>query len=115
MKKLLILEDSDSLLRIWEIFFKSQACELVTCRNLESAYEAIRAHDQIDVFLCDYTIDGETSIPFCTAARAKFPQARIELVTGYDKQDIMGDIDEGLNLNYATKPVPMSFLSSLIK
>lgn len=115
MKKILILEDSESLLRIWEIFFKSQPCEFVTCRNLDAAYAQLEGSNHFDVFLCDYTIDGETSVEFCSDARKKFPTARIELVTGYDKEDIEEYIDDALNLNFSTKPVPMTFLSSLVK
>ena len=115
MKKILILEDSESLLKIWEIFFKTQACEFVSCSNLEAAFEALNTADHLDILLCDYTIHGETSLDFCKSAREKFPTARIELITGFDKDDIDAEIDDSLNLNFSTKPVPMAFLSSLIK
>lgn len=115
MKKILILEDSESLLKIWEIFFRTQNCEFFSCKTLGEAVAALHANDQIDIFLCDYTINGESSLDFCRAARDKFPEARIELITGFDKEDIDEDIEDSLKLNFSTKPVPMSFLSSLVK
>lgn len=115
MKKILILEDSDSLLKIWEIFFRTQSCEFYSCRTLEEAHQALEANSEINIFLCDYTIHGESSLDFCRAARAKFPGARIELITGFDKADFDEEIEDSLELNFSTKPVPISYLSSLIK
>ncbi len=115
MKKILILEDSESLLKIWEIFFRTQNCEFYSCKSLEEANSALEANGEIDIFLCDYTINGDSSIDFCRAARSKFPDARIELITGFDKDDIDEEIEDSLKLNFSTKPVPMSFLSSLLK
>lgn len=86
-KSMLVVDDVPEILQFFErvvALYRTRAVELVTTDRPADALELVGRRD-FDVVISDYRMPGVDGLRVLTAARARHPEGRRVLITGYNE------------------------------
>ncbi|MAU98498.1 MAG: response regulator [Fulvimarina sp.] len=87
MAKLLIAEDDTGVRLLVERALRLEGHEVIAVEDGELALEMLEAHDgAFDLLLSDIRMPAMTGIELAHAAAVRWPDLRIQLMTGYAEQ-----------------------------
>lgn len=117
-KYLVAVDDEDDLRFLFEHFFKKQ----IQSKQLElifrtSANECISALENIQgeiVLLSDICMPDMDGIELLKIVKSKFPATKVLLVSAYDKDKYLDDMQKWGAVDYISKPVDFDQLRSKV-
>jgi DNA-binding NtrC family response regulator len=105
--RVLVVDDEASVLITYRLILERQGYQVAACKNMQEAIEEIR-HQEFDLVLCDYSLDGQhTGMEVIAAARERQPDVPAVLLTGYATRETA---DEAAiqNINVLLKPIEIA-------
>ncbi|MDO8643622.1 MAG: response regulator, partial [bacterium] len=82
MKKILIVDDNEMLLKAWERILSRESCQVTTTANPEEAIRLLKEQGA-DILISDIVMPKMDGFALVKAAREKEHQLKIVLTTGY--------------------------------
>ncbi|HEX3023433.1 MAG TPA: response regulator transcription factor [Lachnospiraceae bacterium] len=109
MKKVMIIEDDDTIQFALQIALKKNEYHVISCASLKDGREKL--HDEIALILLDWNLPDGTGDDFCRYVKAKCDIPIIFLTVRDDENDIVKGLDMGAD-DYITKPFQLPVLLS---
>lgn len=102
MKKILLVEDNDTIVMGLKYLLEKENFEIKTVKNLEETYE-IAKKEKFDLYLLDINLPDGNGFSICSKLKEKEDVAIIFLTARDDEKDIVKGLDMGAD-DYITKP-----------
>ncbi len=102
-RKILIVDDESSILRLLERTVKKIGCQTVFALSAEEARTAI-AGQSFDLLLCDLYLPGESGMELVRWVRTEYPHIGLIMVTGEDNPQVAEQALEMGVFGYIIKP-----------
>lgn len=113
MKKILLVEDNDTIVMGLKYLLEKENFEVKAVKNLEETYE-IAKKEKFDLYLLDINLPDGNGFSICSKLKEKEDVAIIFLTARDDEKDIVKGLDMGAD-DYITKPFKVRELLSRIK
>ena len=117
MKKILIVDDEESILNILAKTMKRDGHEVLTTTKIEEAEYAIK-HTFFDAVLADIRLTGvlgREGLELLEFVREKSPSTRVIIMTGYGHDEIEREAYERGAYYYFDKPIDLMTLREKIR
>ena len=112
----LVVEDDDQVRGFIMMLLRNEPYRLLEART---GPEGLRAAEQagapIDVLLCDMLLPEMSGYDVASSMRAKYPDIRIILMTGYVEGEIVQRCLEELNATFLDKPFQPAALRQVVR
>lgn len=102
MKKILLVEDNDTIVMGLKYLLEKENFEIKAVKNLEETYE-IAKKEKFDLYLLDINLPDGNGFSICSKLKEKEDVAIIFLTARDDEKDIVKGLDMGAD-DYITKP-----------
>lgn len=102
MKKILLVEDNDTIVMGLKYLLEKENFEVKAVKNLEETYE-IAKKEKFDLYLLDINLPDGNGFDICSKLKEKEDVAIIFLTARDDEKDIVKGLDMGAD-DYITKP-----------
>jgi len=102
-ESILVVDDEVALLLISEEILVAAGYRVVTAKSAESALEKLET-STFDLLLSDVIMPGKSGYALATEAREKYPDMKIQLVSGYDSNIPTNEDDAALKALLLGKP-----------
>lgn len=102
MKKILLVEDNDTIVMGLKYLLEKENFEVKAVKNLEETYE-IAKKEKFDLYLLDINLPDGNGFSICSKLKEKEDVAIIFLTARDDEKDIVKGLDMGAD-DYITKP-----------
>ena len=115
MKKILVIDDEEPILRHFEDLLRLLEYDPVTANNSDDGIELAQSED-ISLIITDLCMPGTLSeIDHVRQLRAVCPTIPIIVISGYPTPDIMERCEEIGVTDFLTKPFELSFVSGILE
>ncbi len=104
--KILVVDDEESIRRLFVDAFDKEEYTVVTVENAEDALELL-AKENIKVIFLDLNLPGMNGIELCKKVRQFHPLAIIHAITGYNSLFELVDCRRSGFDDYFTKPLDL--------
>lgn len=113
-KKILIIEDDESLCQIYAEFFKDEHIQVDLAHTLKEA-EQLLNQNKYDLSIVDWNLRGQpATILLKSTSFQNFPKGSVLIITGYsDHEDFDRDILEKYNVLY--KPFSIEIFRNVLQ
>lgn len=111
-KRVLVLDDDDSVRRFYERLLKMSSIEWVSFDDPRNALDGMS--DDIGMIITDMVMRGMDGISFIEAVRKDYPDVPIIMTTGYATTSVSADIVK-LKVKLLYKPVSPKHFMEVIK
>lgn len=111
VRRVLIVDDDDQVLRLIERWVRQAGLEPVTCRTFEAARECL-AQDSPEVLLTDIRLDGMNGLYLVVLAK-RLPNVSSIVMTAFDDPGLYREA-EHLKAQYLVKPMTRDELLAAI-
>ncbi len=115
MKKILIVDDEESILKVLSKALRRNRVEVITTSTIEQAEFAIRnAH--FDVVLADIRLTGvlgRVGLELLSYVEKKSPGTKVIIMTGYGTPEVEEEAYEKGAFRYFDKPIDLTVLMDL--
>ena len=112
--KLLVVEDSEDLIKSWEVLFARSGFKVRFCTKGRSALAMIDEGFAPDVVMTDYYLPDINGIELIETLRTKSSKSKFLLVTGNRDQNFMELVQRMDDLKVLFKPIQFSALKQEI-
>ena len=102
MKKILLVEDNDTIVRGLKYLLEKENFEVKTVKNLEETYK-IAEKEKFNLYLLDINLPDGNGFDICSKLKEKEDVPIIFLTARDDEKDIVKGLDMGAD-DYITKP-----------
>lgn len=112
MKKILIVDDDENILRTLSRALQSAESEILTASKIEQAEYAIK-HSLIDLLIADIRLTGvlgREGLELLSYVTEKSPQTKVIIMTGYGTPEIEKESYERGAFYYIEKPIDLKIL-----
>lgn len=109
MKKILVVDDEEAVLRMFRVSFERAGYEVVTAASGEDAVK-ILDEENIFVVFSDLNLTGMDGLELCRDIKKKIPMAIVYAITGYASLFELADCREAGFDDYFKKPVRLNVL-----
>lgn len=109
MKKILIVDDEEAVLRLFKMSFERAGYEVVTASSGEEALDIID-DDKILVIFSDLNLPGIDGLELCRKIKKIIPMAIIYAITGYASLFQLSDCRDAGFDDYFKKPIRLPVL-----
>jgi len=114
MKKVLYVDDESINLKLFEITF-SKYYQVLTANNGLTGLVVLDNNPDTYSVISDMKMPDMNGIDFIKIAKAKYPDKKYYILTGYEEtDDIQNAIKTGLILKYFSKPFNIKEISNVI-
>ena len=113
-KKILIVDDDQSLLEFLEIFLASEGYKVEACSDAISAL-SILEKDGIDLVLSDIKMPGMDGVAFLKEVKARWQEIPVILITAFASLDSAVEAMKEGAWDYITKPFQIDELKDVIE
>ncbi len=114
MKKILIIDDEESIRFTFKTFLSDEGYEVATVDNYDKALEIIDERN-VDMIFADIILGDKTGIDVLRKVREKDPNCPVVMITGYPHIDSASDALRLGAFDYIPKPVQQDTLLQLTK
>lgn len=115
MKKILVIDDEEPILRHFEDLLRLLDYDSVTANNSDDGIELAQSED-ISLIITDLCMPGKLSeIEHVRQLRSVCPDTPIIVISGYPTPDIMERCEEIGVTDFLTKPFELSFVSGILE
>lgn len=115
-KRILIVEDEESILLLLRSLFKNDHNEVVTAANSKDAMEALSLHG-FDLVITDVRLhwtDEQGGIRLLEHVKKNYPSVEVIVMTGYGSNGMRDDAIRKGALHFYEKPFDIKHLSKLV-
>lgn len=109
MKKILVVDDEETVLRLFKLAFTKAGYEPVIALSGEEALEILK-EEKILVIFSDLNLPGINGLDLCREIKKNIPMAIIYAVTGYASLFQLSDCRDAGFDDYFKKPVRLPVL-----
>ena len=109
MKKILVVDDEEAVLRLFKMAFTKAGYEPVTASSGEEALEILK-EEKILVIFSDLNLPGIDGLELCKEIKKNIPMAIIYAITGYASLFQLSDCRDAGFDDYYKKPVRLPVL-----
>ncbi len=109
MKKILVVDDEEAVLRLFKMAFAKAGYEPVTASSGEEALEILK-EEKILVIFSDLNLPGIDGLELCKEIKKNIPMAIIYAITGYASLFQLSDCRDAGFDDYYKKPVRLPVL-----
>jgi CheY-like chemotaxis protein len=109
MKKILVVDDEEAVLRLFKLAFTKAGYEPVIALSGEEALEILK-EEKILVIFSDLNLPGINGLDLCREIKKNIPMAIIYAVTGYASLFQLSDCRDAGFDDYFKKPVRLPVL-----
>ncbi|MEW6108395.1 MAG: response regulator [Nitrospirota bacterium] len=116
-KKILIVDDDQSILKSFSYLFSSNETMVVMCKGLEEAMAAV-SHYTFDLVISDIRLGGSSDregLELLSYVKKICPRTAVILMTAYSSQHIREDAYWRGAFHYYEKPIDLIHLDSKVK
>lgn len=113
-RKVLVVEDSPDLLKIWIRLFEATNIQMTPCETGEAALNLIRSGEKFDVIISDYYLPDTTGLDLLDVARTQSPDTPFIMLTGSREPFIKDAVKTWGNASVLTKPIAFKDLLAKI-
>lgn len=113
MKRILVVEDSEDLVGIWERLFTIAGYEFAICMDGHAALKTV-SEKKFDMIISDYYLPDITGLELLEKIRGQKINTPFILVTGSRESFIADAIRGFLNASVLYKPIPFKQLLAKI-
>ena len=114
-KKILYVDDEPINLKIFEINFKDNYA-VYTAEDGITGLSILTENPDILIIISDMKMPRMTGIEFIEKAKAKFPDKKFYILTGFDITDeIKAALECGLILKYFSKPLDIHEMDAVMQ
>lgn len=115
MKKILVIDDEEPILRHFRDLLRLLQYEPVTANNSDEGIKLAKETD-IDLIISDLCMPGKYSeIEHIEELRKVCPSVPIVVISGYPTPDFLEKCEELGVADFLTKPFELSFISSVLE
>jgi len=115
MKKILVIDDEEPILRHFRDLLRLLQYEPVTASNSDEGYRLAREMD-ISLIITDLCLPGKVSeIDHVRRLREARPETPMVVISGYPTPEVMDQCDKLGVADFLTKPFELSFVSSVLE
>ena len=107
MQRMLIVEDERDICECLAEFFVIKGFSVVSAFSGEEALERLD-EEPVDVILLDILLPGISGMEVLRRAKAKYPRAKVIMVTSLDRLDLRQEAHRCGAAAYVTKPFDFS-------
>jgi len=100
---ILLVEDEESLRGLVKEFLCDAGYKVLTAENAQVALEILK-EQSVDLLLSDVIMPGMDGYQLAAEVREKYPQVKIQMVSGYNDTHFTNEVDETLKQRQINKP-----------
>jgi len=114
MKKILVIDDEEPILRHFRDLLRLLQFEPVTANNSDDGIQLAK-DESIDLIISDLCMPGKLSeIEHIRELRTVCPDVPLVVISGYPTPDVLSECEALGVQDFLTKPFELSFISSVI-
>lgn len=117
MKKILIVDDEESILKMLSKALKSDGVEVITATRIEEAEYAIK-NSFFNLVIADIRLTGvlgREGLELLVYVQEKSPETKVIIMTGYGSDEIKKEAYEKGAYYYFDKPIDLRVLNEKLK
>lgn len=107
MRRMLIVDDERDICDCLEHFFSAHGFAVTSAFSGEEALERLDGNP-VDVILLDILLPGLSGIEILKQAKARYPEAKVIMVTGIAEADVRQKALASGAIGYVTKPFELT-------
>lgn len=112
--KVLYVDDEPINLMLFEVNFKDKY-DVITAIDGYKGLEVLAENTDALVIISDMKMPGMNGIEFITKAKAKYPDKKFYILTGFEiTKEIKDALDSGLIIEYFSKPFQVERMHRII-
>jgi len=111
---ILLVEDEESLRGLVEELLCDAGYKVLTAENAQVALDILK-EQSVDLLLSDVIMPGMDGYQLAAEVREKYPQIKIQMVSGYNDTHFTNEVDETLKQSQINKPFNKDFLLEKIR
>ena len=111
---ILIVEDEESLRALTEELLSESGYKVITADNAKMALDILNVK-AVDLLLSDVIMPGMDGYQLAAVVREKYPQIKIQMISGYNDSHFTNEADEQLKQNQINKPFNKAHLFKKIR
>ena len=100
----LVVDDEPALTRLSKKVLSSHGYTVRTASSAKGALEALKQHPKVDVLLSDIVMPGMDGYELASIVCDEYPAIKIQLMSGYARENNSAVLDEHLHENILRKP-----------
>jgi DNA-binding NtrC family response regulator len=109
--RVLVVDDDEDVLDSVHDALRLFGCDAASATNLAEA-RAVVAHQELDVIICDWNLDGEHSDRFLRETAQARPETALVLLTGSGREEWQPLVTEGVVQLAIIKPFDLQTLAT---
>ncbi len=114
MPKALIIDDDHDICFLLNKFLTKHGFNVLEALTAKKAYEIIDDHEDLDVVLCDYRLDGTDGKVVLLRIKEKYPDLPVIIITGYNDLKTAVELMKLGAFDYVLKPLfPEEILNTI--
>ncbi len=114
MKKVLFLDDEDSILSMYKRVFRNSNIICYFAKNITTAEEIIK-NEKIDLVVSDYRLEQETGLDFIKKLRTNHLNIPMIILSGFaDEELVLTAVKNAIIQEYILKPINADELRKLL-
>ncbi|MFN5762718.1 MAG: response regulator, partial [Sphingobacteriales bacterium] len=114
MPQILIIDDDHDICFLLNKFFTKHGYQVHEALNVKRAFELIDEHQNLDVVLCDYRLDGTDGKIILQRIKQKYPLLPVIIITGYNDLKTAVELMKLGAYDYVLKPLfPEEILNTI--
>lgn len=113
-ENILIVDDEPALLKLNSEILKGNGYNIFSANNATQALEVLEK-ESIDLLLSDVIMPGKNGFELAAIVEEKYPQIKIQIVSGYNDESHSKTVNEALNKNILHKPFSSQVLLERIR
>jgi len=111
---ILVVEDEESLRVFTKQLLSENGYKVLTAENAQNALGILK-EQAVDLLLSDVIMPGMDGYQLAAQVREKYPQVKIQMVSGYNDTHFTNEADEKLKQNQINKPFNKDHLLKKIR
>lgn len=114
-KKILLVEDSAELCKLWEKLFRNLNYEFAYCLNGLEAVRKLETEEDFDLIISDYYLPDTNGLELIERIREMRPGIPCVMVTGSRETVVQDKLESMENTRFLSKPIRFAALESEIR
>lgn len=112
--KILYVDDESLNLQLFELNFNNKY-DVVTANDGYHGLDVLEENAEAEIVISDMKMPGMNGVEFINKAKAKYPNKKFFILTGFDiTEEISEAIESGLVLKYFRKPFNIAEIDAAI-
>ena len=113
--RVLVVDDEDTIRKLLKSRLERENNEVVTAANADEAEKIMASGAEFGAMITDLKMPGKDGFELMAAAKTKFPQLRVIVITGHGEKEVAVQALRRGASDYLEKPFDMDELSHSVK